>query len=642
MGGLLVTLGIIYGDIGTSPLYVMKSIIHSRAISELLVYGSISAVFWTLTLQTTLKYVVLTLRADNKGEGGIFSLYTLVRRRADYLVMIALVGGAMLLADGIITPPISVASAVEGLRIISPEINTVPIVVVIITLLFFFQRLGTSIVGKFFGPIMFLWFGMLAVLGLMQVVHHPEIFKALNPIYAYRMLSQTPNGFLLLSGVFLCTTGAEALYSDLGHCGKPNIRISWFFVKICLIINYLGQAAWLMTQQGTQLNGRNPFFSIMPSGFLLIGVGIATMAAIIASQALISGSFTLVSEAIKLGLMPKLTIKYPSVIKGQLYIPAVNTFLWLGCLGIVFYFRESSNMEGAYGLAITLTMLMTTILLAYYLRIKRVPKIFIALFLFIYIGIEGSFLIANMFKFLHGGYVTLILSGALALLMWAKLQAKLMKRELTNYVSLKDHLNQLKELSNDAEIPKYATHLVYLTTAVRYDDIEQKILYSILQSQPKRADLYWFVHIDVTDEPYTMNYKVKILAEEDVIKITLKLGFRVQQGVDIYVRQIINDMIQSGEIHVQSKYHLANCQEIGDFKFVIVNETMSNENELNIGKQFIMDIYFKVNALTTSPEKWFGIDASQVVVENYPLVIKPMEAVRLRRVENGVPNNKNQ
>ena len=638
MGGLLITLGIIYGDIGTSPLYVMKAIIDKSQINELLVYGGVSAVFWTLTFQTTIKYVILTLRADNKGEGGIFSLYTLVRRRADWLVMVALVGGAMLLADGIITPPISVASAVEGLRIISPEINTIPIVVIIISLLFFFQRLGTSIVGKFFAPVMLLWFSMLAVLGIMQIVYHPEILKALNPMYAYRMLVETPNGFLLLGAVFLCTTGAEALYSDLGHCGRPNIRVSWVFVKICLILNYLGQGAWLMTQEGNLLSGQNPFFAMMPPGFLIIGVIIATFAAIIASQALISGSFTLVSEAIKLGLLPKLTIKYPSVIKGQLYIPAVNTFLWLGCLGIVFYFRESSNMEAAYGLAITFTMLMTTILLAFYLKVKRVPMPIIVLFTTFYILLEGSFLVANMFKFLHGGYVTLFLSGALAILMYAKLQAKLIKRELTTYLSLGNHLNQLKQLSNDVDIPKYATHLVYLTTAVRYNDIEQKILYSILQSQPKRADLYWFVHIDVTDEPYTMDYKVKILAVEDVIKITLKLGFRVQQGVDIYVRQIVTDMIQSGEIHLENKYHLANCQEIGDFKFVIVNETMSNENELPIIKQLVMDIYFKVNELTTSPEKWFGIDSSQVVVENYPLVIKPMEVTRLKRTNSGSPS----
>ncbi len=629
--GLIVTLGIIYGDIGTSPLYVMSAIINKSIITKELVFGAVSCVFWTLTLQTTLKYVIITLQADNNGEGGIFSLYTLVRRKADWLIFVAIIGGATLLADGIITPPISVCSAVEGLRQINPSIPTVPIVIVIILLIFLFQQFGTSIVGKAFGPVMLIWFSMLGILGMMNIMYNPDILHAFNPIYAYNLLVDRPGGFALLGAVFLCTTGAEALYSDLGHCGKKNIRVSWIFVKICLLLNYAGQGAWLMLHEGSTLQG-NPFYLIMPQSFLYIGIFIATFAAIIASQALISGSFTLVAEAIRLNLMPKLQVKYPTVMKGQLYIPTVNLMLCLGCIGVVLYFQESINMEGAYGLAITITMLATTILLVFYLQKMHVPTAIIAFFALVYGLIEGAFLYANLQKILHGGYVTILLAGSLIFVMIVKLRAYQIKRRLTIYVRIKDHLPQLVALSHDMSVPKYATNLVYLTEARRNSDVEQKIMYSILQKQPKRADIYWFVNIEVTEEPYTMQYKVKSIAENDVISVKLKLGFRVQQRVNLFLRQVVEDLLRNKEISYEQKAYYADGNITGDFRFIIVDEVLSKENQLSFWEEVIMNSYMTIKSLTASPEKWFGLETSLVEVERAPLVIRPMQIDRLERV----------
>ncbi|MES2560231.1 MAG: KUP/HAK/KT family potassium transporter, partial [Bacteroidota bacterium] len=509
----------------------MKAIIADKIISKELVYGGLSCIFWTLTLQTTIKYVIITLRADNNGEGGIFSLYALIRRRRPKLIFPAIIGGCALLADGVITPPISVSSAVEGLRILKPDIPTIPIVLTIITILFVIQRVGTSIVGKAFGPIMFVWFGMLAVLGISSMVDHPQILQALNPYYAYNLLYNYPEGYWLLGAVFLCTTGAEALYSDLGHCGRHNIRVSWIFVKITLVLNYLGQGAYILQFEGEDITTMNPFFGLMPDWFLLSGIAIATLAAVIASQALISGSFTLISEALRLNVWPKVSIKYPSDAKGQLYVPSANWLLWAGCVGVVLYFKESSNMEAAYGLAITIAMLMTTILLANYLRKINAPKWFVTIILIVYLSIEGSFLLANLQKFPHGGWVSVIISLGFILVMWVWFKGRKIKNRLTEFVNLKKYLPILHELSNDQSVPKYATHLVFLTSADHLMEVENKVIYSILQKQPKRADIYWFLHIHVDDQPYTMQYKVDIVVPQDVIKVEFKLGFRVEQKI---------------------------------------------------------------------------------------------------------------
>ncbi len=631
--GLLVALGIIYGDIGTSPLYVMQAVIGTSKITNDVVYGAVSCIFWTLTLQTTIKYVILILRADNKGEGGILALFALVRRRAAWLTVPAIIGACTLLADGIITPPISVSSAVEGLRILYPDIQTIPIVIGILTLLFIIQVFGTTIVGRAFGPVMMIWFIMLAVLGISQVIDHPEIMKSLSPVYAYQLLANHQGGFWMLGAVFLCTTGAEALYSDLGHCGRGNIRISWVFVKTCLILNYFGQGAWLIVHSGDLLNGRKPFYEIMPDWWLLPGIGIATMAAIIASQALITGSFTLISEAIRLNFWPKVRLVYPSDQKGQLYVPSVNWLLWAGCIGIVLYFKESSHMEAAYGLAITLTMIMTTILMSVYLYVKRVSKGIVAVFVIVYLAIEGSFLAANLLKFTHGGWVSLVLATVIGVVITVWLRAYYIKLRLTEFESLEKYIGPLKELSNDISIPKYSTHLIFMSNASRESEIENKIIYSIFYKRPKRADIYWFVHVETTDEPYTMDYHVNILAEDDVIKVTFRLGFRIEQRINLFFRKVVEDMVLNKEVDITSRYESLSRQNItGDFRFIVLERYLSLENNLPFMEELIMKIYFGIKSITTSEDKWFGLDSSSVKMEKVPLVLTPSEKIRMKRV----------
>ncbi len=633
--GLLITLGIIYGDIGTSPLYVMKAVIGKSRVNEDLVLGGLSCVFWTLTLQTTIKYVILTLRADNNGEGGVFSLFALIRRRSPYLVFPAMIGGSMLLADGIITPPISVSSAVEGLRIFNPEINTIPIVICILVFLFVIQGLGTKFMGNAFGPIMVVWFCMLATLGLKEVVQYPHVLRCINPYYAYNLLINYPGGLWLLGAVFLCTTGAESLYSDLGHCGRPNIRISWIFVKTCLLLNYMGQGAWALHSSGGFLNDRNPFYAVMPHWFLPIGIGVATMAAVIASQALISGSFTLISEAIRLNLWPKVKLSFPTLMKGQIYVSSINWLLLGGCIGIVLYFKESSQMEAAYGLAINLTMIVTTILLSFYLYFVRKVKFFwVALVFLVYMAIELTFLFGNLTKFLHGGYVTLIISGLLVYVMYTWYAARKIKNRLTEFIKLDDYIPLLKELSNDLSIPKYATHLVYLTSANNIREIESKVIYSIFQKQPKRADIYWFLHIDVLDEPYTMEYKVKFLEPNDVIRVDFRLGFRVEHRINLFFRKVVEDLVANKEVDFTSRYtSLSKRNVIGDFRFVVLEKHLSHDNDLSADERLIMNSYFILKEISLSEISAFGLDTSSVSVEKVPLVISPMEHFDLRRID---------
>ncbi|MXN91414.1 potassium transporter Kup [Flavobacterium sp. Sd200] len=644
MGGLLVTLGIIYGDIGTSPLYVMKAIMGTVPIEEEVVLGALSCIFWTLTLQTTFKYVILTLQADNKGEGGIFSLYTLVKRlKKKGLILPAIIGGSALLADGIITPPISVSSAIEGLKIYNPTINTVPIVIGILFVLFAIQRFGTSFIGKFFGPMMLLWFGMLGVLGIIPMLHNITVLKALNPYYAIHLLSVHHDGFYVLGFVFLCTTGAEALYSDMGHCGRSNIRVSWIFVKSMLMLNYFGQGVYLIEHSGktlTTLSGNpdmpgNPFYLLMPDWFLPFGIAIATAAAVIASQALISGSFTLISEAMRLNLWPKVSIKFPTELRGQIYIPSINWMLFWGCVFIVLHFEESGNMEAAYGLAIVLCMIMTTTLLGYYMVMKRYNPIFILSVIAVYFAIEFSFLVANMSKFHHGGYVSLIIAGLLAIIMGVWFTAKRIRSEYTEFTKIENYKNVLAELSNDTSIPKYATHLVYMTNAHLGDEIESKIIYSILQKRPKRADIYWFVHVNVVDEPYSMDYRVREIMKDDVIRVDFYLGFRVQPRINLMFKQVVRDMVKKGEVDITSRYESLNRNNvIGDFKFVLIEKFMSYDNELPWYERIILDIYFLLKKVSLSEGRAFGLDSSSVKVEQYPIVIHPPEDINLNRIDD--------
>jgi KUP system potassium uptake protein len=632
--GVIISLGIIYGDIGTSPLYVFKAIVGQNIITTDLILGALSCIFWTLTLQTTIKYVIITLRADNKGEGGIFSLFSLVRKKARWLVIPAMIGGAALLADGMITPPITVSAAIEGLDIFYPGLPTVPIVIAIISGIFIIQQFGTSLVGRAFGPIMFVWFTMMAALGGVYVYEFPEILKAVNPYHAYNILATNPSALLILGAVFLCTTGAEALYSDLGHCGRANIRTSWAYVKSCLLLNYFGQGVWLWQHQGTTLEANgNPFYLIMPEWFLIFGISIATAAAIIASQAMVSGSFTLISEAVRLNLWPKVKINYPSDQKGQLYVPSINWILWIGCIVVMLIFQKSANMEGAYGLAINLTFLMTTILVAVYLKSRKFPNYIISTFLAVYLLVELVFLVGNMAKFLHGGWFTLMLASIMFSVMWTWAAARRIKNRYVRFVEIEDYYPIISELSEDNSVPKYSSQLVYLTSANFSSEIESKIMYSILQKQPKRADVYWLVHVDVKDEPYTREYKVNHLIPNKLIRIDFRLGFRVEQRINVLFRMVVEELVKNKEIDITSRYDSLNKYKIvGDFRFVVLEKILSRANNLSFIDKVTMDFYFILKHLSLSEERGFGLDLSFVTVEQVPLIVSSTEHIELERI----------
>jgi KUP system potassium uptake protein len=645
--GLLVALGIIYGDIGTSPLYVFNEIIANKVVTEDLIIGSLSCIIWTLTLQTTVKYVILILRADNRGEGGTFALYALVRRRKKWLVVPAMIGGAALLADGIITPPISITSAVEGLKNI-PALHhigkdTIVYIVLCILLLFFFmQQFGTASIGKFFGPVMSVWFTMLAVLGIVHLSDDLSIVRAFNPWYALQFIRTNPDSLWLLGAVFLCTTGAEALYSDLGHCGRPNIRITWGFVKATLLLNYLGQGAYLLahrkgmhiTEALREQMNINAFFDLMPDWFVIFGVIIATTAAIIASQAMVSGSFTLISEAMRLNLWPRLRIVYPSEEKGQLFIPAVNTMLLVGCVGVVLYFRESSRMGAAYGLAIIITMIATTILFANYMVLHRVKSVFVWIFLVGYLIIELTFLTALMQKFTHGGYITMIVASVFFLIMYVWFKSRKIKNRYVEFVRLDHYLPLVQELSNDVTINKYATHLIYLTSANNPKEIEHKIIHSILNRKPKRADIYWFLHVDTLDDPYTCEYEVQTIIPNEVIRIEFKLGFRVEPKINLMFRKVVEEMVANREVNIVSRYEsLQRNNIVGDFEFIVMEKFLSQDNELPFFERLVMKIYFWLKEASLSEEKGFGLDPSYVKVEKFPLIVAPVTDIRLKRVD---------
>lgn len=631
--GLFIATGIVFGDIGTSPLYTLNAVFHDRVITEEIALGSLSAIFWTLFFQTTLKYVIITLQADNKGEGGIFSLYALIRRvSGKWLLFPAMAGGAFLIADGIITPPISVASAIEGLQKIYPDIHTEPFVISILVLLFLFQQFGTEKIGKIFGPVMVVWFTFIGVLGLLSMCEAPGVLKAINPWYAYTMLTKVKGGFWLLGSIFLCTTGAEALYSDMGHCGRNNIRVSWIFIKITLILCYAGQTAWLLNHTGQTTGIVSPFYHIVPDAIYLPSLCIATLATIIASQALISGCFTLINEAIRLDIWPRHRVLFPGNMKGQIYIPFINWALMAGCIGMVLHFQESSRMEAAFGLSVTLTMLMSTILINFYLHFRRVSMIWVVLITGAFLLIELSFLIANAQKVQEGGWITLLIGGGLFTMMYIWYKGRKIKKSLTKLVPVEEYIPLLKQLSADEKIPKYATNLVYLTSSGSSSKIEKTAMDSILSRAPKRADVYWFVHVNVLDEPYALTYHVDTLVPNDIYFIEFNLGFRVEPMIDHYFEQVAGELVQSGEVDFSNRYEQCyQKNEIGDFRFLLMDSFLSFENAMPFGKRFIMRSYFNLKNLSVKEMVNFGLNRSNVVVEQYPLVVTPAEHPPLTR-----------
>jgi len=648
--GALVTLGIIFGDIGTSPLYVFQTLLFEGGkVNEQLVLGSISCIFWTLTLQTTFKYIVITLQADNHGEGGIFSLYALVRRFGKWLAIPAIIGAGTLLADGIITPPISVTSAIEGLSNVPALSNPhthpefIPgsslilgLVIGIMVALFFFQQFGTKVVGSAFGPVMLLWFLMIGSLGLLQVLREPTIIKAFNPYYGFQLLTKHPGGFWLLGAVFLCTTGAEALYSDLGHCGRLNIQVSWIFVKITLLLSYLGQGAWVLLQpKGTDFTNVNPFYSIVPNPQLLMipCVVLATMATIIASQALISGSFTLISEAVSMNFWPRITIKYPSNIRGQIYIPSINWILCIGCILVSLYFRTSEHMTAAYGFSITIAMLMTTILMSYFMRyVKHWPLWVVVIILCVFLTVEFSFFVTNAAKLLKRIFFVVFEIG-LIFTMYIWFRARKINNRFLHFIDLKDQIPLLIALSADESVSKYSTHLIYLTKANNSKQIEEKIMYSIMSRAPKRADTYWFIHIETTNEPYTMEYSVDVVEPGKVIRVEFRLGFRIQPRVNVLYRKVIEDMVARNEIDITSHYDSLQKYKIAaDFRFVIMEKFLSYNNDFGVKDGFILNSYFAIKRLALSEAKAFGLDTSETYIEKIPMVVKPVGNIVLKRI----------
>lgn len=636
---VIIALGIVYGDIGTSPLYVMRAIVGGKTINEFLVYGALSCVFWTLTLQTTLKYIVIILRVDRKGQGGILSLYSLIKGKKWWIVFFAIAGASMLLSEGIITPAISVSSAVEGLRIIYPNIETLPIVITILLALFSVQRFGTNIVGGLFGFVMLIWFSMIGLFGIDNFIDNIEILKAINPIYAIELLIAYPGGFWILGAVFLCTTGAEALYSDLGHCDRRSIRIGWAFVKICLLLNYFGQGSWLLQNNSGQILDKsiNPFYAMVPEFLLLPAIFIATFATIIASQALISGSFSLINEANRLNLWPKFRTLYPATSKGQIYIPAINFALCIGCIGVTYYFKESANMEAAYGLAVVTAMINTTILFLLYMSCRKYPKLLIFGFGALYLTIEISFLIANMAKFIHGGWIVFLGGFLIFFTMWMWYQAKIFKRRHTKYSNIEEVLPTLVKLTNDKNIPKIATHLVYMTSSSYEDEVETKIMYSLLDRQPKRADIYWFVHVEIVDEPYICDYKVNIMSK-DAVRVDFRLGFKIEPRINLLFKKVVAKLISNKEIKVKTDYQYKEKQNIfGDISFVILRKFIANKHYLPLHQRIVINLYSFIKKLSIGEEQSFGIDdePNSVIIEQIPITFKNNNrnsSIKLNRV----------
>jgi KUP system potassium uptake protein len=643
--GVLVAMGIIYGDIGTSPIYTLRFIVADHIITEDLIFGGLSCVFWTLTLVTTIKYVYLALSADNKGEGGIFALYALVRRyKAGWVIFPAIIGCCTLIADGFITPAISVTSAIEGLRSLNPDITEQTIITIVIAILlglFLFQQFGSSVVGKTFGPVMLVWFLFIGSIGMFHLAENFSVLKALNPIYAYDLLVKYPGGFWILGAVFLCTTGAEAMYSDLGHCGKSNIRLGWVFVKICLLLSYFGQGAWLLEHQGTKLDGAIPFFEIMPQFLLFFGVIIATMATIIASQALISGTFTLVNEAMKLKLWPATRVRYPSQVKGQIYIPSINWILMFGCIMVVLYFKESDAMQSAYGLAITFDMLMTTSLLTYYFSTSKKSTVRTILIAVSFFSIEGAFLVSNLSKFSHGGWFSFSIAFIFFLMMYILLRARILRDRHTEFVDLKHYVPLIQDLQNDTSVPKEATNLVYMAVANSKRYIDSNIIYSIFKKRPKRADAYWFVHVDTVDSPYTSKYSVDTIIPKKCFFIRIKLGFKSDHRVNLLFNKILHDMAEAAEIDVISHYDSLQKHSMpADFKFIILHSLASVDSEISTFDNLIIQGYRFIKNHSLSTEEMYGLELANVEVERVPIMVGPPAKVRIKREKEDAEREK--
>ncbi len=652
LGLMLIAIGIVYGDIGTSPMYVMKSILEGNGglanVDKSFIIGSFSLVIWTVTLLTTVQFVLIAMKADNNGEGGIFALYSLVRKYGKWLVIVTIIGGATMLADGILTPAVTVTNAIDGLKSIesvnrvlgSNQWYVVGIVLVILAVLFGVQRAGTSKIGTAFGPVMLVWFLFLGITGIVNLTQDLSILQAVNPVYAIRVLTSPNNkvGFMILGSVFLSTTGAEALYSDMGHVGRGNIYASWPFVKICLLLNYAGQCAWIVSHQSDNalygIESLNPFFQMLPEAMRPFAVLLSALSAVIASQALITGSYTLVSEAINLDLMPHMKIRYPSVTKGQLYISMVNTIMWVGTSFVVIYFRYSSRMENAYGLAITVSMLMTTLLLVVYMMKVKGQKVLGILVGLIFGALEFAFFISSCGKFVHGGYIAVIISVVIFLIMMIWYRGSAIEHEHRATLRMRDYVEAIGRVRSDEEIPKTTDNMVFFTSSNDPEYVERDVLYSILDKDSKRASAYWFLHINVTNQPYDREYSVETYGTDYMFFVTINLGFKLDQRVNIYLRQIVGDLMASGELPRQNKKHsIYGPSDVGNFKFCMVRTTLPNEGEIPQGDSFVLSIKYAIRRAIGDKIKWYGLENSLVIIEYVPLLVSQQNTTRLVRAD---------
>lgn len=632
--GLIITLGLVYGNIGTSPLYTMKAVFNNAGtFNDLLVLGSLSTIFWTITLLTTIKYIFITLRADNKGEGGIFALFALLRRKTAWAAIITMIGGAALLADGILTPAITMTSTIEGFTLFRPGLQVVPVVIAILVLIFFVQQFGINFYAwTLFGPVMFIWFLLLGITGTLQIAANHEVLKALNPLYAFRFIVEYPGGFVLLGFVFLCITGAEAIYSDLGHCGRKNIRISWVFVKVALILNYFGQGAWLLNNNiaGAEVM---PFFEMIPRSLLLPSLIIAVAAAVVATQSLIRSSFTLITEAMSLNFWPKIRIVNPTDVRGQVYLPLVNWTLLILCCFAVIIFRESGNMEVAYGLSIAITMIMSTLLLIYYLNHKGIDFRVAVLMLSVFLGIEGIFLVSNLYKFMSGGWFTLALASIYFLSMFGWYFGRKIKNRRITFVNLDKYIESFRDISQDLTIPKIATNLVYVIKANNPAQVESKVIYSIFNKQPKRADHYWLLHVDMVDEPDRCEYKVNQIIPGILIRVDFHIGFKVDPQINLHFMEVVEDMVRSGEIKLENGFDSLRKHGLpADFRFVILERVMLPDFKLSSFENFILTIRGVVRRISVSDEKALQLDSANTMVEQIPIIIDQSVSNRIQPV----------
>lgn len=644
--GVIVSFGIVFGDIATSPLYVMTAIVNARKTSVGMplneyIEGALSCIIWTLTLQTTVKYMIIALRADNKGEGGILALFSLVKNfKKRWLYLIAIIGAAALIADGIITPSLTVMASIEGLKLIPGlegiNVTSIDLITsVILITIFFIQQFGTASIGRFFGPVMMLWCLTLGFFGFIHIHENYEVFKAFNPYYAYKLIVESPSAIIIMGAVFLCTTGAEALYSDLGHCGAKNIRVSWILVKAMLILNYLGQGAWVLSNYSlVHDHGVNPAFGIMPEWFIIPGVIIATAAAIIASQSLITGSFTIFSEAMSLNFWPNQKIDYPSGIKGQMYIQRINWGLLILCLMVVFHFKESSKMDAAYGLSITITMLMTTMLLIFWLMKKRINKLIIVLFAMVYFGIELGFFGANIIKFFEGGWITIALGGFIGGCMYAWFNGRKIRNKFIKFVKLSQYVPVIKDMKLDESIPKYATNIAFLSRSTKEDEIESKIIYSILRKQPKRADHYFILNIINQESPYTFKYSVNEIMPGTIYRVNFLLGYKVDRRINDYFNQVLTDLMDDDSIPNRSAFpSLRNHNIPPDLKFIIIDNTYINDTLLSVKEKIILNLYSFVKYIGTDDFKAWGVSSYNAEVESAPILDYNVVSRKIEQVE---------